>query len=291
MKVGGTLIPIGGNEEKGILEKGMEKSEKYTLEYIQDSILSRVVEESGGPNALIAIIPTASSIPIQIGEIYLRAFQKLGCRNIEVLDIRTREEAHDPKFLKLVKKADCIMFTGGNQSTIVKCIGETQLHEIILDRYQNESVVIAGTSAGAMCMSRIMIEGSTEKEVFLKGAVKMGHGLGFAPNFILDSHFIKRRRFGRLVEAMARFPKYVGIGLDENTGLVIKNRDACEIIGSGMVIIFDPRDLKYNDAISLPFDFPMSITNLKTHILASGDKFDIRNINIEICSKKIELKD
>ena len=198
MSVKGTLIPIGGNEDKGI-----EQSEIYTLEYIQSGILSRVVRESGGKDAIIIVIPTASSIPNEVSKNYLHAFKKLGCENVHIMDIRNREQTEEQKNLDLMKKADCVMFSGGDQSKIVQYIGGTLLHKIIQQRYENENFVIAGTSAGAMCMSREMIKGGGIKEAFTKGAVLMGEGMGFIPNLIIDSHFIRRGRFGRLAEAVA----------------------------------------------------------------------------------------
>ena len=164
------------------------------------------------------------------------------------------------------------MFSGGDQSKIVQYIGGTLLHKIIQQRYENENFVIAGTSAGAMCMSREMIKGGGIKEAFTKGAVLMGEGMGFIPNLIIDSHFIRRGRFGRLAEAVARFPKMIGIGLAEDTGLVIKNCNEAEVIGSGMVILFDPRKLKHNNQKVVVEGSPMSLTNLKTHILPNGNR-------------------
>ncbi|MBK5212186.1 MAG: cyanophycinase [Flavobacteriaceae bacterium] len=286
MDVKGTLIPIGGNEDKG-----NGKNERYTLEYIQRGILSRVVRESGGIEATIIVIPTASSIPVEVSENYLYAFNKLGCKNVHIMDIRSREEAENPDFLKLMKKANCVMFSGGDQSKIVKYIGGTALAEIIKNKYENEEFVIAGTSAGAMCMSKEMITGGGVQEAFTKGAVTMGKGMGFIPNFIIDSHFIRRGRFGRLAEAVAQFPLKIGIGLAEDTGLVIKNRNNCEVIGSGMVILFDPRRLIHNNRDSVPEGSPMSITNLKVHILAHGDKLDIKEKRIHISPIYLEMTD
>lgn len=286
MSVKGTLIPIGGNEDKGI-----EQSEIYTLEYIQSGILSRVVRESGGKDAMIIVIPTASSIPNEVSKNYLHAFDKLGCENVHIMDIRNRDEAEEQKNLDLMKKADCVMFSGGDQSKIVQYIGGTLLHKIIQQRYENENFVIAGTSAGAMCMSKEMIKGGGIKEAFTKGAVMMGEGMGFIPNLIIDSHFIRRGRFGRLAEAVARFPKMIGIGLAEDTGLVIKNCNEAEVIGSGMVILFDPRKLKHNNQKVVVEGSPMSLTNLKTHILANGDKLDIKKKKIKISPLHIQMKD
>ncbi|MEM0517768.1 cyanophycinase [Aequorivita flava] len=286
MSVKGTLIPIGGNEDKGNGE-----NERYTLEYIENGILSRVVRESGGIDAIIIVIPTASSIPVEVSENYLDAFNKLGCKNVHVMDIRERKDAKNPEFLELMKKADCVMFSGGDQSKIVKYIGGTPLDKIIKNKYENEEFVIAGTSAGAMCMSEEMITGGGVQEAFTKGAVRMGKGMSFIPNFIIDSHFIRRGRFGRLAEAMAKFPLRVGIGLAEDTGLVIKNRNNCEVIGSGMVILFDPRRLIHNNRDAVPEGSPMSITNLKVHILANGDKLDIKEKRIHISPIHLEMTD
>lgn len=286
MSIKGTLIPIGGNEDKG-----NGANERYTLEYIQDGILSRVVRESGGIESMIIVIPTASSIPVEVSENYLEAFKKLGCKNVHIMDIRTREDAENQEFLKLIRKANCVMFTGGDQSKIVKYIGGTTLDKMIREKYEKEDFVIAGTSAGAMCMSEEMITGGGVQEAFTKGAVKMGKGMGVIPSFIIDSHFIRRGRFGRLAEAVARFPTKIGIGLAEDTGLVIKNAHNCEVIGSGMIILFDPRKLKHNNQASVAEGHPMSITNLKTHILANGDKLDIKEKRIHISPIHIEMID
>ena len=240
---------------------------------------------------MIIVIPTASSIPNEVSENYIQAFGKLGCKNVHIMDIRNRDEAEDPLHLELMKKADCVMFSGGDQSKIVQFIGGTLLHKIIQQRYEAENFVIAGTSAGAMCMSREMIKGGGIKEAFTKGAVLMGEGMGFIPNLIIDSHFIRRGRFGRLAEAVARFPKMIGIGLAEDTGLVIKNCNEAEVIGSGMVILFDPRKLKHNNQKVVAEGSPMSLTNLKTHILANGDRLDIKKKKIKISPLHIQMKD
>jgi cyanophycinase len=207
------------------------------------------------------------------------------------MDIRKREQSEDPKNIARIKKADCVMFSGGNQSNITREIGGTTLHKIMLERYKNEKFVIAGTSAGAMCMSQEMITGGSTKEAFTKGAVGMGTGMGFVPNLIIDSHFIRRGRFGRLAEAVAKFPNLIGIGLAEDTGLVIKNCNVMEVIGSGMVILFDPRKVTHNNEKRIATGTPMSLTNLKTHILANGDRFDIKKKKVKISPYGITVTD
>lgn len=286
MKSKGTLIPIGGNENKGTRTK-----EKFHTERIEKGILSRVVQESGGVDALIVVIPTASSIPVQVSESYIKAFGKLGCTNIKIADIRSREDSEKQEYIDLISKADSIMFSGGNQSEIINKIKDSTIHKILMDRYQNSSLVIAGTSAGAMCMSEEMITGGRHKEAFLKGAVGMAKGLGFLQKVVIDSHFIRRGRFGRLAESVAKFPELVGIGLAEDTGLVIKECNTVEIIGTGMVIIFDPGELEYNTEKYVKNGDLMSITNLKTHILAQGDIFNIEKHQVKILHVKLPLRD
>ena len=273
----GTLIPIGGNEDKGI-----ETGEQYHLEFIQESILSRVVSESGGKEAQIVVIPTASSIPKEVSDSYLKAFAKLGCSKVHIMDIRDKKESEDPKNIEWIGKAQCVMFSGGNQSKITKKIRSTSLHKVLMERYKKDSLVVAGTSAGAMCMSSEMIAGGSSTESFIKGAVKMDMGMGFISNLIIDSHFIRRGRFGRLAEAVAKYPEMMGIGLAEDTGLVIKNSSTFEVIGSGMVIMFDPRKLKHNNEKILEKGTPMSLINLKTHVLANGDRFNLKRGKVKV---------
>ncbi|NOQ91657.1 MAG: cyanophycinase [Flavobacteriaceae bacterium] len=276
-KIKGILIPIGGNEDKGNGE-----SEVHTLEFIDEGILSRVVRESGGKEASILIIPTASSIPIEIGENYLEAFKKLGCTDVKILDIRNREQSEDENFINLVKKANCVMFSGGNQSKITEFIGGTAIHQILIEKYHNENFIIAGTSAGAMCMYEEMIAGGSGTEVLRKGVVKMTKGMDIISGLIIDSHFIRRGRFGRLVESVAKFPNLLGVGLAEDTGLVIKNGNEFEVIGSGMVILFDGSEISHNNEELLKTGTPMTITNLITQVLSNGDKYDMENRVVKI---------
>ncbi|MCD2258611.1 cyanophycinase [Psychroserpens luteolus] len=277
-KIKGTLIPIGGNEDKGL-----EDNEMYTLEFIDEGILYHVVKEAGGVDANIVVIPTASSIPEEVGDNYLSAFKTLGCKNVSVLDIRSKEDSEKQESIDLIKSANCIMFSGGNQSKITDKIGGTTIHNILLDRYINETgFVIAGTSAGAMVMAKEMIAGGSASEAFIKGAVNMYKGLSLIPSLIIDTHFIKRGRFGRQSEAIAKFPSLVGLGLAEDTGLIIKNGNDCTIIGSGMVIVFDGSQLTHNNEKVLQEGTPMTMANLTVHVLSNGDQYDIKNRKVTV---------
>lgn len=271
----GTLIPIGGNEDKGA-------NEEFGVDFIEKGILSQVVSEAGGNDSKIVVITTASSIPQEVGEMYLDAFKILECENITILDIRTREDAESPEVIGLVSTCDCVMFSGGDQSKITAAIGDTKLHELLANRYRNENFVIAGTSAGAMAMANEMIAGGSATDSLFKGAVLLRKGLGLLPEFIVDTHFVKRGRFGRMAEAVATFPKLMGIGLAEDTGVIIKNGTHFKVIGSGMVLLFDPSKLTHNKHDVLKEGTPMSLSNMITHILARGDQFKFDERKIEI---------
>jgi len=269
----GTLIPIGGNEDKGVGENGSE--------FVNDGILSQVVKEAGGVDSNILVIPTASMIPKEIARNYKRALKKLGCNYVKTFNITRREQCDEKRVKNLFLQADCVFFTGGDQSRIVDIIFNSPVHDIIFDRLINEKFILAGTSAGAMSMSKEMIKGGSSVDCLLKGAVKMGHGMGYVTDMIIDSHFIKRGRFGRLAEAVAKFPNLIGIGLGEDTGLVISGNEF-KVIGSGMVMVIDPSDLTHNNHKILDEGMPMSMANITTHILADGDRFFMDKRTIEV---------
>jgi len=273
----GILIPVGGNEDKGYHDE-----DRFRLDFISEGILSKVVFEAGGKSSKIVVVTTASGIPNEVGANYIEAFEKLGCKNVTPLYIDSKEMADKPATLELLKNCDCIMFSGGNQSKITKHIRNTEFHKILKERYRNENFVVAGTSAGAMCMAKEMIAGGSSKESFIKGATKMRRGLNLLPELIIDTHFIQRGRFGRLSEAVARFPNRIGIGLAEDTGLIIRGGKSMEVIGSGMVIVFDPGKLTHNNIAILKDSTPLTMTNLITHVLSAGDSYDIENRTVKV---------
>jgi cyanophycinase len=277
MEPKGVLIPIGGNEHKGD-----EIDEGFSVDFIDDGILSHVVKEAGGPDSKIVIIPTASSIPDEVAENYIHAFGQFGCTDLTVLDIRSKEDSNSKEVLETLEACECVMFSGGDQSKIAKHIGGSKAHEILSRRYQNERLVIAGTSAGAMAMSSEMVAGGSSQESLLKGAVFMRKGLGLIEGLVIDTHFIRRGRFGRLAESVAIHPSLLGVGLAEDTGIVIEKGNQFRVIGSGMVILFDPRGLTHNRHAELAKGTPISLGNLTVHILANGDEFTIDNRVVKV---------
>ncbi|GEO06630.1 cyanophycinase [Adhaeribacter aerolatus] len=271
----GKLIAIGGNEDKGTYPNPNSKK-KYHLDFFELGILKRIVTELRDKNPRIEVITSASMIPEEVGDRYVGAFGILGCNNIGLMHIRTPEDARLPEYLERLRLADGILFTGGDQSRLVNFFGQSEFLKICLERYQlEEDFVIAGTSAGAMAMSEIMIKGGSSPEALMKGAVKLREGLGLIRNVIIDSHFVKRGRFGRLIEAVATHPKAIGIGLGEDTGVLITNGNQIETIGSNLVIIIDGHHINHNNTLEVPKGSALSIENLIMHVLAKGNLYDI----------------
>jgi cyanophycinase len=271
----GKLIAIGGAEDKGSdLEKGAIF--RNNLNFFELGILRRIVEEAGGASANIEVITTASTIPYEVGENYLDAFGKIGCTNVHIIHIRNREDAQKPEYIERIQQCNCVMFSGGNQLRLTTIFGGTRFLNIIQERYKKESFVIAGTSAGAMAMSSTMIYEGNATRAHLKGEVKITTGLGFMDGVIFDSHFEKRGRFARLAQAVSANPSCIGIGLGEDTGMLITHGNQMEAIGSGPVIIVDGHDVKHSNLADIPEGNPLSIENLHVHFCAKGNGFLVK---------------
>ena len=268
----GKLIAIGGAEDKGTdLEKG--QIQRNNLNFFELGILKRIMQEAGGLNQRIEVITTASMIPYEVGDNYLDAFGKIGCTNIGLMHIRNRGEVTDAHYLERIKTCDAVMFSGGNQLRLSSIFGGTEFLHIIQNRLLHEpEFVVAGTSAGAMAMSNTMIYEGNATRAHLKGEVKITTGLGFIDDVIIDSHFEKRGRFGRLAQAVASNPSCIGIGLGEDTGMLIKGA-TMEAIGSGLVIIVDGHDIRHCNIADIPDGNPISIENLKVHFCEKGNGY------------------
>jgi cyanophycinase len=271
----GKLIAIGGAEDKGTdLEKG--EVHRNNLNFFELGILRRIVEEAGGSNSRIEVITTASTIPHEVGDNYLNAFGKIGCTNVGLMHIRRREDAMIEDYLERILACDAVMFSGGNQMRLSAIFGGTKFLSILHDRYQHEQFVISGTSAGAMAMSNNMIYEGNASRAHLKGEVKIAKGLGFLDNVIIDSHFEKRGRFVRLAQAVAANPSALGIGLGEDTGMLITEGNRMEAIGSGLVIIIDGHDIRHSNIADIPEGNPVSIENLKVHFCEKGNGYLVK---------------
>jgi cyanophycinase len=271
----GKLIAIGGAEHKGTALE-VDGFQRNNLNFFELGILRRVVEEAGGINARIEVITTASMIPYEVGENYLNAFGKMGCTNIGLLHIRTRQDAMLQENVERIRHCNAVMFSGGNQLRLSATDGGTEFLSLLKKRYNEEdNFLIAGTSAGAMAMSNTMIYEGNAARAHLKGEVKITTGLGFINNVIIDSHFEKRGRFGRLAQAVAANPGCIGIGLGEDTGMLMVEGNKMEAIGSGLVIIIDGHEIMHSNIADIPDGNPISLENLKVHFCEKGNGYMI----------------
>jgi len=269
----GKLLAIGGAEDKGTdLETG--EIQRNNLNFFELGILRRIVEETGGPSTRIEVITTASMIPHEVGDNYLNAFGKIGCTDIGVMHIRNRADVVTADYLERIRNCNAVMFSGGNQMRLTSIFGGTEFLEILLKRYWEEpGFLVAGTSAGAMAMSNTMIYEGNATRAHLKGEVKITTGLGFIDDVIIDSHFEKRGRFGRLAQAIASNPSCIGVGLGEDTGMLITEGNKMEAIGSGLVMIIDGHDIRHSNIADIPDGNPISIENLKVHFCEKGNGY------------------
>jgi len=284
MNIQGKLIIIGGAVDKGsFAEANLDKNASNNLNFFETGILKRIISESKHKElSRIEVVTTASVIPREIGPEYIKAFEYLDAKNIGVLYIEKREEAADETVLERLRAADIVMFTGGDQLRLTSILGGTPFHDILLDKYHNEEFVYAGTSAGAAAASNSMIYQGSSSEALLKGEVKITSGLGLIDGVVIDTHFVRRGRIGRLFQAVVSNPKVLGIGLGEDTGLLITNNIQMEAIGSGLVILVDGRDIKDTNLTEVELGQPISINNLVVHVMSMNDTYNIDTHKMQI---------
>lgn len=284
MNCKGKLIIIGGAVDKGSFsEKEFDKDVAKNINFFEKGILKRIIKESKHKeNSRIEIVTTASVIPREVGPEYVKALHYLDAKNTDVLYIESREQANDVEVLARLKAADVVMFTGGDQLRLTSILGGTKFHDMLMDKYLNEDFVYAGTSAGAAAASNNMIYQGSSSEALLKGEVKITSGLSFIDNVIIDTHFVKRGRIGRLFQAVVSNPRLLGIGLGEDTGLLITNNNKMEAIGSGLVILVDGREIKETNLTEISIGEPISINHLVTHVMSIHDLYDLSTNKMKI---------
>lgn len=280
----GKLVVIGGAVNKGsFTESNFDKSVEKNLNYFEKGILQRLVFESSlKEHSRLEIITTASKIPKEVGPEYAKAFQYLGVKNVGVMDIDKREQAMEYENIDRIRQADIVMFTGGDQLRLTSILGGTPIHDLILEKYKNENFIFAGTSAGAAAASNSMIYQGSSSEALLKGEVKITSGLGLIDDVIFDTHFVHRGRIGRLFQAVDSNPKTLGIGLGEDTGLLITDGKFMKAIGSGLVILVDGRHIKDTNITEVEMGQPISIKNLVVHVMAQHDHYDLEKHEMTI---------
>lgn len=269
----GYLVAVGGAEDKGVNET---PSKRNATNFFTDGILKQIVRLAGKKSDVrMEIVTTASSIPEEVAALYKKAFRQLEGIEAGHLRVGTREEADSKKTLDRLDKCNCILFSGGDQLRLCSIIGGTTFLSVLRRRYQEEHFVIAGTSAGAAAMCNTMISGGEENKAYMKGTVELSQGLGFLREVIIDTHFDARGRFGRLVQAIAAQPGAVGIGLDEDTGVIIEKGNRLHAIGSGSVVIVDGSSIAHNNIADIEVGMPISLANLRVNVLTCDDLFEL----------------
>lgn len=273
----GLLVAVGGAEDKGVDQSA--RSAK-SVDFFKEGILRQIAELAGKKSEpRIELVTTASSIPDEVALQYKKAFMQLGGIECSHMKITNREEAESRKIIDRLQKCTCVLLSGGSQLKLCSILGGTSFLSVMRERYQSEYFIIAGTSAGAAAMSNTMISGGEESKAYLKGRVELSLGLGFLQEVIIDSHFDARGRFGRLVQAIAAQPGAIGIGLDEDTGVIVEKGSRLKAIGASSVVIVDGSGITYNNIVDIKDGTPLSVANLHVNILRSGDVFEITGRN------------
>ena len=280
----GRLLIIGGHEEK------IFTGERYTsvrsgINVPHFDILGTLINSIPHSHRRIEVIAAASSIPDEMEAAYIAAYESAGYDHVGIMRVDDAGDVVSPEFISRIHYAHAVFFTGGDQRLLTKALRDTELLEAILKKYRADPhFIVAGTSAGAMSLPQVIIERGVIEEALLKNDLVLGTGFGFIDNVIVDTHFIRRGRIGRLAHAVALNKPFTGIGLGEDGALLISKGCEAECLGSGMVVIIDSSELGATNAGTADEATPIAIENLKMHILAEGCRYDLQ-------TRQFSLKD
>lgn len=253
----GFIIPIGGREEK---------------DTAHPLVLKRFIELSGGSDAVISVIPTASNLE-DTGDSYVEIFERLGVKKIYNTKITNRTDANNELFVNQLAESTGIFMTGGNQLLLSTILGGTVVAKMIRKR-NFEGVPVAGTSAGAAFIPEHMIIGGKSGAIPRVGGVMMAPGLGLTNKIMIDQHFSQRNRLGRLLTALSYNPYKTGVGVDEDTAAVIAPDGVIEAVGSGVLTIIDMSNVEFSSVARAAEGDAISLIGVKIHTLSNGDRYN-----------------
>jgi cyanophycinase len=251
----GPLVIIGGHEDK--------EGERV--------ILKEVARHLHGGKLVLATV--ASGEPEGYFESYQEAFAAIGVTDLVELYVEDRAESLDSRTMDILDGAAGVFFSGGDQLRISSQIGDTPIERRIRELHQS-GAVIAGTSAGASVMSETMLVKGASSESYRIGELHMAPGLGLVRDVIIDQHFAERGRYGRLLGAVAHNPRLLGVGIDEDTAIVVTDR-AFNVIGSGAAYVVDGEGATHSNIAEARADRALSMFDVRMHVLSSGDGFDL----------------
>ncbi|MBE6054345.1 MAG: cyanophycinase [Clostridium sartagoforme] len=257
-RIKGDLIIIGGAEDK--------EGDKEILKKVCNSINKEV--------DIILIATIATEYPEEAFRKYKKIFTGLGVKNIKGLNIEERDDSLDENNINLIKEASLIFFTGGDQLRITSLIGGTLIYDTLKEASQNGCIIV-GTSAGASVMSDTMVVKGEDDESPRKCTLKMAPGLGLVEGIMIDQHFAQRGRIGRLLTGIAQNPEILGVGIDEDTALVVRDNGDAQVIGSGAVYFLDASNITYSNVSEQNYDEVLSMFNVNLHVLKEGDKYNL----------------
>jgi len=253
----GKLIAIGGAEDKASAT----------------SILERVLKCSHKSEPSVGVITTASGIPDEVFEGYREVFDRLGAGDVMDIRIRERKDAADKAKIEMIAQSDVIFISGGDQMRLTSIFGGSDALGAIRKRYE-EGGVVAGTSAGAACQSTTMVYGGNAIDSLRKGAVRMSAGFGLIDKVIIDTHFLERGRFSRLMEVGATNPEYLGVGLGEDAA-VLFGEDTIRAFGPGHVILVDSSRITGSNVFDLSDGEAVSVHGVLMHAMIDGDVYNM----------------
>ena len=257
-KIKGDLIMRGGAED---------------MEGDKD-ILKKVCNSINKEEDIIVIATVATEYPKEAFEKYRKIFTGLGVKNIKGLNIETRDDSLISSNIDSIREASLIFFTGGDQLRITSLLGGTLIYDALKESIQNGCIMV-GTSAGASVMSETMVVKGEDDESPRKCTLKMAPGLGLIEGVMIDQHFAQRGRIGRLLTGIAQNPEVLGIGIDEDTALLVRDNGDAQVIGSGAVYFLDARNITYSNVSEQNYDEVLSMFNVNLHVLKEGDKYNL----------------
>ncbi|MEB3196891.1 MAG: cyanophycinase, partial [Candidatus Sericytochromatia bacterium] len=257
----GQLVIIGGAEDR----TGHKE------------ILGRVVELSGGREAHMVVLTTASSLGREIERVYHTAFTDLGARQVTTLHVHDRIAANDPAIAEVVLNAGGIFMTGGDQSRLAAILGGSEVGKAMHRAYKRRGACVAGTSAGASAISEHMVASGRQGVHPRKGMLNLVPGLGLLNRVIIDQHFSQRHRLGRLLSIVAQNPFLLGLGIDEDTAVVVAPDTSLSVVGAGAVTIVDARQMDYSNVHEARTGQILAMSNIQLHVLPAGARFHIES--------------
>ncbi len=259
--IGGHLMIIGGAEDK----------------YNERRLLRKFVELAGESEARILIVPVASDYPEFSADVYTQTFRNLGLQHVKVLRATSRQAVIEADAENLLEDVTGVFLSGGDQMRLVSILGGTEFARLLEERVRHSPLVLAGSSAGAAGMSAAMIVRGEATSHPHKSAIRISPGLGILQNIIIDQHFTERGRLSRLITAISYNPRQLGLGIDENTAVIISNDGTLEVHGHGTVTVVDGSHITYNDIAEVEDAQPFAVAGVQLHILRDGLRYDITN--------------